>query len=78
MDEETTRPEEMKCPLCDKAVRSDADADVLCALCGMPVYDGDEDAVRSIIDGRPTAFCCGHCEAMYMRIWRSRPTSSIT
>ena len=74
MENDNNTTGEKHCPLCDKPVRSDANAETLCALCGMAIYDDDPEATSIVVGGKRLDFCCPICEDMYVTVWDERPT----
>ena len=69
--------DEKHCPLCDKPVRSDANAEKLCALCGMAIYEDDPEATSIVVGGKRLHFCCPVCEDMYLTIRDERPKNTF-
>ena len=54
-----------KCPLCKKAVRSDASADAAnsCKLCGMPLEKSTTKKLQ--IEDETFLFCCQTCKKQF-------------
>ena len=57
--------EEKSCPICDKAIRSDASVQEFCKLCGMGISDPSDKPKYRAGDGRTVFFCCEKCLTVY-------------
>lgn len=56
---------DMNCPICDKAVRSDASVRRFCKLCGMGLPDTGDRPEYEAEDGNTFFFCCEKCKTTY-------------
>jgi len=55
-----------ECPICKKAIFSDANIKEFCSLCGMGIPEGyiKEKIINS--NGKKLNFCCSRCLRIYM------------
>ena len=56
--------EEKKCPICSKAIRSDANIHEYCKLCGMGIPEPSEVPKLQTEEGM-VYFCCDRCYSIY-------------
>jgi endogenous inhibitor of DNA gyrase (YacG/DUF329 family) len=59
------RIENTPCPICGKAIISDATVRKFCRLCGMGIPDPSNVPKQHIKDGRTLYFCCDKCFSIY-------------
>lgn len=64
--EEYQETSEKKCPICNRAVPSDASVKIFCALCGMGIPNPDTAFRYETIKGVIFYFCCDKCLAIYL------------
>ncbi len=54
-----------KCPICDEAVRSDANIREFCKLCGMGIPNPSDKPKCKTGEGETIYFCCEKCQSTY-------------
>jgi YHS domain-containing protein len=57
---------EAECPICKKALRSDAGQKEFCKLCGMGIADPLTSPRYNSEDGETLYFCCSVCLSIYV------------
>lgn len=57
---------EMKCPICDKTIRSDAAIHEYCKLCGIGIVEPSE-APKIQTEEGTAYFCCNKCCSLYKK-----------
>jgi hypothetical protein len=56
---------EKKCPICERDVRSDANVQEFCKLCGMGIPDPEFAPRYQTLGGYIHYFCCDKCLTVY-------------
>jgi endogenous inhibitor of DNA gyrase (YacG/DUF329 family) len=61
------RMENKSCPICGKAIISDASVREFCGLCGMGIPEPLNAPKQHIKDDRALYFCCNKCYLIYKK-----------
>ena len=64
--DERKEMEEKNCPICDRAVRSDATVSEFCKLCGMGIPEPNSTGIYFDAHGKVDYFCCDRCSSIYI------------